>query len=99
MTNKEFLNESVPEVSQGIKDAVMAARGVDPAAVYNGSKEIELAEADLYMRMTILSSFSEGSLSIKYSESSLKIAANRIYDKYGDPKQSRLEPLIRGIKL
>lgn len=99
MTNKEFLNESVPEVSQGIKDAVMAARGVDPAAVFNGSKEIELAKADLYMEMIILPDFTEGSLSIKYSVSSLKEAANRIYEKHGDARFSRREPMIRGIQL
>lgn len=99
MTNTDWLNELVPEVSQGIKTAVMTARGVDPLAVYNGSESVELAEADLYMRILIMPEFSEGSLSIKYNASSLKEAANRIYLKYGDDRYSGGQPTIKRQKL
>ena len=99
MTNTEFLNELVPEVGTGIKEAVMTAREVVPGDVYSGGESIELAEADLYMRLLIMPEFSEGSLSIKYSASSLKEAANRIYQKYGDPRYNSGEPTIRKVKI
>lgn len=99
MTNQDWLNELVPEVSQGIKTAIMTARGVDPQADYNGDKSIELAEADIYMRLTLIPEFSEGSLSIKYDLSSLKEQANRIYQKHGETKYNSGTPLIRSIKL
>ena len=99
MTNFDFLNETIPEISQGIKEAIMVARGVNPTATYDGSKGIELSEADLYLRMTIMPEFKEGSLSIKYNVSSLKEAANEIYGKYDDPKFNSGEPTIRPIKL
>ena len=99
MTNEEFLSELVPEVGQGIKTAVMTARGVVPGDVYSGGEAIELAEADLYMRLLVVPEFSEGSLSIKYSTRSLKEAANRIYSKYGDPRYNSGEPTIRRVKL
>ena len=77
----------------------MKVRGITPTAGYIGGQNIELAEADLYMRMTIMPEFSEGSLSIKYNASSLKSAANRIYSKYGDARYESGQPLIRAIKL
>ncbi len=100
MTNKDWLNEIVPEVSQGIKDAIMVAREVDPGATYSVTDQsIELAEADIYMRMTRISSFTEGSLSVKYDLSSLKEQANAIYKLYGDPKYNDGLPKIRAVKL
>ena len=99
MTNSEWLNELVPEVSQGIKTAVMTARGVTPEAEFSYDESIELTEADLYMRMQHVKSFSEGSLSIQYDLSSLKAEAQRIYKKYGDARYSSGQPLIRAIKL
>ena len=99
MTNQDWLNELVPEVSQGIKTAIMTARGVHPQAEYSGGKEIELAQADIYMQLTIIPEFSEGSLSIKYDLSSLRAAANAIYKKHGDAKYSDGIPKIRAIKL
>lgn len=99
MTNAEWLNEMVPDISQGIKTAIMESRGVVPGDPYSGGQSIELAEADLYMRMLILPEFKEGSLSIKYNLSSLKEAANSIYKKYGDPRFDSGEPMIRRIRL
>jgi hypothetical protein len=99
MTNAEFLNDLVPDLSQGLKDAVMTARGVSPLAVYSGDSAIELAEADLYMRMLIIPEFKEGSLSIKYDVRSLKESANRIYLRYGDSRYDNGEPLIQRQKL
>lgn len=99
MNNLEFLSESIPEISQGIKDAIMVARGVDPLAAYVGGELIELAEADLYTRMLLMPDFSEGSLSIKYSKSSLKEAAQRIYLKYNDARYESGEPSIQRLKL
>ncbi len=99
MTNAEFLNELVPEITQGIKNAIMEARNLDGAASYNGGEVIELVTADLYYHILLMPDFSEGSLSIKYSPSSLKAAANRIYKKYNDPRYDGGEPLIRRVKL
>ena len=99
MNNAEYFNELIPDVSEGLKDAIMVARDVDPYAAYNGSKEVELAEADLYMRVLLMPEFSEGSLSIKYKASSLTSAANRIYLKYNDSKYDSGEPTIRRIQL
>jgi len=99
MSNTEYLNELVPDVSQGIKDAIMVVRGVDPLAAYSGSKEVELAGADLYMRVLLMPEFSEGSLSIKYKASSLTSAANRIYLKYNDSNYDSGEPTIQRIQL
>lgn len=99
MTNTDWLNEMVPEVSQGIKNAIMVAREVTPEATYSGDKSIELATADLYMQLTIMPEFSEGSLSIKYNLSSLKEAASAIYKKHGDAKYNDGLPKIRAVKL
>lgn len=99
MTNTDWLNEMVPEVSQGVKNAIMVARGVDPQAAYSGDKSIELATADLYMQMTLMPKFSEGSLSIEYNLSSLKEIANGIYKEHGDSKYNDGLPKIRAVKL
>tara|TARA_B100000378_G_scaffold236018_1_gene202692 strand:- start:8222 stop:8521 length:300 start_codon:yes stop_codon:yes gene_type:complete len=99
MTNNDWLNEIVPEVSQGIKNAIMTARGVDPQADYSNDKSIELVEADIYMRITIMPEFSEGSLSIKYNLSSLRDQANNIYEKWGDDKYNSGIPVIKRVKL
>ncbi|WP_417885513.1 DUF6706 family protein [Zunongwangia sp.] len=99
MTNTDWLNEIVPEVSQGIKNAIMTARGVDPQAAYSSNQSIELVEADIYMRMTIMPEFSEGSLSIKYDRSSLREQANTIYEKWGDDKYTSGKPTIKRVKL
>lgn len=99
MTNNDWLNEIVPEVSQGIKNAIMTARGVDPQADYSNNQSIELVEADIYMRMTIMPEFSEGSLSIKYNLSSLEKQANNIYGKWGDDKYNSGIPVIKRVKL
>lgn len=99
MTNAEYLNILIPEVSQGIKNAIMEARNLDGAASYNGGEAIELVTADLYYHILLIPEFSEGSLSIKYNASSLKAAANRIYKLYNDPRYDGGEPLIRRVKL
>jgi hypothetical protein len=94
-TNAQYLNLLVPEVPQGIKDAIMLARGLDPLAAYSGSEAVELAEADLYSRITLTPEFSEGALSLKYNVSALKAEANRIYLKYGDARYSDADPVIK----
>jgi hypothetical protein len=99
MTNAQYLNLLVPEVAQGIKDAIIAARGVDPLAAYSASQAIELAEADLYSRLALSPEFSEGALSLKYNVSALKAEANRIYRKYEDDRYESGDPLISSITL
>lgn len=98
-TNAQHINLLVPEVSQGIKDAIMEARGLDPLASYNGSKEAELVEADLYVRMSLTPEFSEGALSIKYNLNALLMAANRIYLKWTDDRYTSGEAIITSINL
>jgi hypothetical protein len=98
-TNAQHINLIAPEVSQGLKDAIMAVRGVDPLAAYNGSKEVELAEADLYSRMSLSPEFTEGALSIKYNATALKAAANRLYLKWNDDRYDGGAPLITSINL
>jgi len=100
MTNSEYLNEIVPEIGANIKTAIIVARGLDPNATYNGGKEVELVEADLYYRMMLIPEFKEGQLSIKYDLSSLRSFAQSIYKKWGDPRyESFGQPLIRSINL
>ena len=99
MTNLEWLNELVPEVSSGIKTSILSVRGLTSTGGYAGGQSIELAEADLYMRLAIMPEVQEGSLKIKYTISSLKEAANRIYKKYGDARYDDGQPLIKGIRL
>lgn len=99
MTNEEWIVAVAPDLSKEVKKSIMAARGVDPLADYDGSKEVELAQADIYSRMLLIPEFSEGSLSIKYDLSSLKAEAQRIYRKYNDDRYEPNEPIIRRVKL
>lgn len=99
MTNSEFLNNLVPEVPQGIKDAIMAARGVEPTAAYIVSSNIELAEADLYSRILLMPDFKEGALSVKYDREQLEKQANGIYKKHNDPKYQDNAPIIKRVQL
>lgn len=99
MTYLEWLNSLVPEIPEGIKTAILQIRGLTDSDAYVSGQDIELAEADLYMRLTLMPEFQEGSLSIKYDQSSLKSAANSIYKKYGDARYDDGQPLIRRVQL
>lgn len=100
MTNAEWLDNAVPGVDAGIRSAILADRGINPTAGYTGiSESTQLAKADLYMEVALMPKFTEGSLSIEYSQSSLKSAANRIYQKYGDARYEDGQPLIKRVKL
>ena len=99
MTYLEWLNELAPEVSENIRITLLENRDISPWGSYTSGQDIELAEADLYMYMTRVPEFKEGSLSIKYDLSSLKQAANDIYKLYGDARYNSGEPLIRSVNL
>tara|TARA_Y100001963_G_C6730766_1_gene423783 strand:+ start:231 stop:530 length:300 start_codon:yes stop_codon:yes gene_type:complete len=95
----EWLGELIPEISEGVREVILENRGLKPYFDYEENKEIELAEADLYVRASLMPSFSEGSLSIKYDISSLKEKANSIYEKWGDEKYNSGIPVIKRVKL
>lgn len=99
MTNLEYLNALVPEVPEGIKEAIMTSRSVTAAAVYDGSAAIELAEADLYRRLLLMPDFAEGSLKVKYDRNQLEKQANGIYRKHDDPKYDDGIPIIKRVTL
>lgn len=99
MTNEEWILAIAPEISNEVKKSLMAAREVTLEAAYVGSKEVELAQADIYSRMLLMPEFSEGSLSIKYNLDSLKSEAQRIYKKYGDDRYNSGQPTIRRVQL
>ena len=100
MTNAEWLGTIIPEVDSGVKSAIMADRGITPSGAYTGiAEKTQLAKADVYMEALLMPEIQEGSLRIKYSSSSLKSEANRIYLMYGDARYDSGQPLIKRVKL
>lgn len=74
-------------------DFVLSSRSINGMAIYTNAslKEVELATADLYMRMS-LTEFKEGQLSVKYDIAKLEQRAIDIYRKYNDEKAKDYEP-------
>lgn len=99
MTYLEWLGELAPEVSDNIRETLLRGRDLEPWDEFVEGQNIELAQADLYMHVSRLPEFKEGSLSVKYDKSSLKEAANSIYKQYGDARYDSGEPLIKSVKL
>lgn len=96
MTNLEALGYSVSvPVDNGRLSKILLDRGISLNGEYTGvSTEMELASADLMVKLVTMPNISEGGYSISFSEKeSMKKVANAIYAKYGE--DSPFEPKIR----
>lgn len=81
----KLIFQSIPD--ELIK-TTLQSRSLNWADCYDVSslQSVELTIADLYVELTVLPEFQEGTLSIKYNSSQLLRMATNIYTKYNDDK-------------
>lgn len=95
MTNLELIQGKIifQSISEELIKQSLQFRSLNWADCYVSSslQNIELTIADLYVELTVMPEFKEGTLSIKYNASQLLKMAKNIYEKYDDDNLSTIK--------
>ncbi len=102
MTNLEALrNDIIYPLDDGRLEKSLIDRGVEPSEAYSllNKVSIEMARADMYVKIVAAPNIQEGGISISLTEKAIiKSMATAIYLKYGESDPFAVSGSVAGAK-